>query len=99
MFGLGIVEAIGNFIKKKKLLGLYSEDQIHALRELQDHYMTEEESEFTVGPSSGSSSWSPPASGGRVLTSEYFHGLEERLEKLGIEEEEFFKKEEFDIEE
>jgi len=57
-----------------------------------------------VGPSYSSSSISPAASGGRVtakvglnkLGMPYFESLERRFD---IEEEEFFKKEEFDIEE
>lgn len=122
MFFKSMMNMVTNFFEKKGMLGLYSQDQINSLREVQDHYMRdmeEEEDRLTlmegsvegqiendimVGPSYSSSTWSPPASGGKVtakiglnkLGMPYFASLEKRL---GIEEDEFFKKEEFDIEE
>lgn len=91
---------IGDFVDKKKALwgSLYSDDQLRAFREVDDHNRYME-----VGPSSSSSSISPATSGSSIakvglnkMGMPYFEKMEERL---GIEEEEFFSKEEFDIEE
>ena len=80
---------------KGKKAHLYSADQMRVIRELEDHYMNEDE-EMMVGPSYASSSISPAASGISIhLGTPYFESLEKRLDI----EEEFFKKEEFDIEE
>ncbi len=96
-----IAGMIGSFIKKKQLVGLYSSEQIEILRDLENHYMREEivrEEMGLVGPSGSSSSWSPQAVTAKIginkLGTPYFESLERRLD---IEEEEYFKEEEFDL--
>jgi hypothetical protein len=100
MFFKSMLNYVTTFYEKNKLIGLYSQDQINALREVQDLEEAYVPSTFS---SSASSTFSPAASGVRFperkaknLDMPYFETLEKRL---GIEEEEFFKKEEFDIEE
>lgn len=89
---------------------LYNEEQLLALRQVENEALLREaegdripEAQM-VGPSYGSSTSSFPTSGSRVtarvglnkLGMPYFESIESRLQ---MEEEEFFKKEDFDIEE
>jgi len=83
----GLIGMIGEWVNNRQL---YSEEQLRTFREMQPHYRDY---------SSMSMSWySSSASSTRRqnnLGTSYFDSLEKRLEP---EKEEFFKKEEFDVE-
>lgn len=72
---------------------LYEENQIRALSAMEDEddYYSSSMSSFQ----SSSSSTESPGVSGRSVPTGYFESLEKRL---NIEEEEFFKKEDFDVE-
>lgn len=85
---------IGAYLEKKKLLGIYSEEQRQALRALEDHYMTEMDHEWQSSASLPSSTHSPSV--GSDFRPQPIVGYFESLEKR-FGQEEYFKKEEFDL--
>ena len=90
----GVVGMIGSYIEKKKLLGMYTEDQRQVMAELERHYMEEMDHEWQSSASSLASSTHSPAASAfrRQPVVGYFEKLEKRFEQ-----DEFFKKEEFDL--
>lgn len=104
---------VAEWIKSKRRVNLYSEEQEQILRELEEEVRLAEAgesnlpNEYMVGPSYSSSTFSPAASGASVRKYTTKVGVNklgmpyfETLEKrLEQEEEEFFSKEDFDIKE
>lgn len=91
----GLIGFVGNRVDATRQL--YNNDQRRVLLELERSYRRQYEEEYGFS-SSSLSSWQASSTSRSTVKKEgtkYFESLEKRL---GIKEEEFFKKEEFDVE-
>jgi hypothetical protein len=99
---MNLIDYVKKFYTKRSGTNFYSEAAIRELEEvlMEGSVQGQIEEDIVVGPSYSSSSISPAASGGRVTAKVGLNKLGAPFfRKLDIKEEEFFKKEEFDIEE
>jgi hypothetical protein len=102
----GISEIVSSYLLKRREESrqreLYNRDM---MRSLEDHYMSEDHDYSSSMSSHQSSSSSQSTSEEEVIArvesnalgTPYFASLEKRMKEKGLKEEEFFKKEEFDI--
>ena len=90
----GLIGVIGRIIGNREQFRLYSEEQRRAIREIEHRYLMEEDyRDYSSSMSWYSSSASSTFRQKNDLGTSYFDSIEKRLK-----EEEFFKKEEFDVE-
>jgi hypothetical protein len=100
-----LIGYIGGFLSKRissiqREASLYTQSQIEALRELEDHYYSEDGYDLDLSSfsmSSWASSTSSETERSKDMGIAYFESLENRMKDKGLKDEEFFKEEEFDL--